>query len=374
MNNSIHRISLDIHDTGSQVSINAKKGDTARSIYITLQENSKPYRIADGCYAVFTGVKPDGNYLFNDCAIKDNVITYDFTEQTVPVVGQVRCEIILYDANNERITSPRFDIIVNDVVYNDEEIVSSDEANALITATAEAKAITAEVEQKLANGEFVGEAGDDYVLTEADKEEIANMAKSPIDQHFNPTSPNAQSGIAVAEALASVPSGGSGEYILLCETTITAEDISEAGENGITRLVVGGEEEQFKSVRELVLDLYMPANDQKNFRFYAGFSTDGTSDIYNAKLIGGHTDGILSIDTTKRTRTKLVTILNGSGKFMYSLLIRSSYGSSVYPNPSVGCVSYLDETAGVGNRNYIYCNGGGFKFPEGTIFKVYGRY
>ena len=160
MNNSIHRISLDIHDTGSQVSINAKKGDTARSIYITLQENSKPYRIADGCHAVFTGVKPDGNYLFNDCTIKDNVITYDFTEQTVPVVGQVCCEIILYDANNERITSPRFDIIVNDVVYNDEEIASSDEANALITATAEAKAITAEVEQKLANGEFVGEKGE----------------------------------------------------------------------------------------------------------------------------------------------------------------------------------------------------------------------
>ena len=160
MNKSVHRISLDIHDTASQSSINAKKGDTARSIYITLQENSKPYRIAEGCHAVFTGVKPDGNYLFNDCTIKDNVIIYDFTEQTVPVVGQVRCEVALYDANNERITSPRFDIIVNDVVYNGEDIVSSDEANALISATAEAKAITAEVEQKLANGDFVGEKGE----------------------------------------------------------------------------------------------------------------------------------------------------------------------------------------------------------------------
>jgi hypothetical protein len=160
MNNSVHRISLDIHDTASQVSISAKKGDTARSIYITLQENGKPYRIAEGCYAVLSGVKPDGNYLFNDCTIKDNVIIYNFTEQTVPVMGRVKCEIVLYDANKERITSPRFDIVVEDVVYNDEEIVSSDEANALITATAEAKAITAEVEQKLANGDFVGEKGD----------------------------------------------------------------------------------------------------------------------------------------------------------------------------------------------------------------------
>lgn len=160
MNNSIHRISLDIHDTGSQVSISAKKGDTARSIYITLQESGKPYRIAEGCYAVFSGEKPDGNFLFNNCTIKDNVIIYDFTEQTVPVVGQVNCELILYDANIKRITSPHFVIIVNDVVYNDEEIVSSEEATALISATAEVKAITTEVEQKLANGEFVGKKGD----------------------------------------------------------------------------------------------------------------------------------------------------------------------------------------------------------------------
>ena len=175
MNNSIHRISLDIHDTGSQVSISAKKRDTARSIYITLTENGKPYKIAEDCYAVLTGVKSDNNYLYNDCTIKDNVIVYDFTEQTVPVVGQVHCEIILYDTDNERITSPRFDIVVDEGVYNDEEIVSSDEATALITATAEAKAITAEVEQKLANGDF---NGDDYILTEEDKNEIAETVKA----------------------------------------------------------------------------------------------------------------------------------------------------------------------------------------------------
>ena len=178
MNNSIYRISLDIHDTGSQVSISAKKGDTARSLHITLQENSKPYRIEDGCYAVFTGVKSDGNYLFNDCIIKDNVIVYDFTEQTVPVVGQVKCEVVLYDSNNERITSPHFDIMVEDVIYNDEEIFSSDEANALISATAEAKAITAEVEQKLANGEFVGEKGekgDPFTYEDFTEEQLASL-------------------------------------------------------------------------------------------------------------------------------------------------------------------------------------------------------
>ena len=46
-----------------------------------------------------------------------------------------------------------------------------------------------------------GKDGADYVLTEADKEEIANMAKPVADQTYNPESENAQSGIAVAEAL-----------------------------------------------------------------------------------------------------------------------------------------------------------------------------
>lgn len=227
MNNSIHRISLDIHDAGSQVSISAKKGDTARSLHITLTENGKPYRIAEGCYAVFTAIKPDKNYLFNDCTIKDNVIIYNFTEQTVPVVGQVRCEVILYDANNERITSPSFDIVVDDTVYNDEEIVSSDEATALISATAEAKAVTAEVEQKLANGDFVGEKGD--------KGDNADC-----DQTYNPESPNAQSGIAVEQAV-NKPWQVIEDVVLEADTStflLTGEQISGFKEIHITALII----------------------------------------------------------------------------------------------------------------------------------------
>lgn len=46
-----------------------------------------------------------------------------------------------------------------------------------------------------------GKEGADYVLTEADKLEIADMAKPVADQTYNPESNNAQSGTAVAEAV-----------------------------------------------------------------------------------------------------------------------------------------------------------------------------
>ena len=191
MNNSIHRISLDIHETASQVSIYAKKGDTARSLHITLQENGRPYRIAEGCSAVLTAHKPDGNPLVNDGTIEENSILYTFTDQTAAAVGVVRCEVVLYDSQNNRITSPRFDIVVEDRVYNDEEIISSHEANALISALAKAK----DVYQKSENGEFDGEKGEkgdpgepgytpqkgvDY-FTEADKAEIIGEANKHTD-------------------------------------------------------------------------------------------------------------------------------------------------------------------------------------------------
>lgn len=194
MNKAIYRISLDIHDTSSQVSLSVKKGDTARSIHIILTEKGKPYKIAEGCFATLSGKKADGNYLYNDCIIKDNIIIYDFTKQTTPVVGKVDCDINLYNANGDSITSPHFVLIVEDRVYNGEEIESSPEATALIHAVfqaeeSEQKAKTSaeaaksaqeaaessadeakesadataeclkEIKTKLANGEFKGETG-----------------------------------------------------------------------------------------------------------------------------------------------------------------------------------------------------------------------
>ena len=165
MNNSIHRISLDVHDTGSQVSISAKKGDTARSLHITLTENGKPYRIAEGCSAVFYMKKPadingDRATVYNDCNIEGNLICYDILSANTENVGVADCEVTLIGKDGRVITSPHFTIVIDETLINEDAVVGTNEFSALVSATNEAKAITAEVEQKLANGEFVGEKGD----------------------------------------------------------------------------------------------------------------------------------------------------------------------------------------------------------------------
>lgn len=199
MKPSDYKISLDILESQSQYSLPMKKGDTARVVYITLREGGVPYEIGTDCFAVLSGRKPDGTVLENNCVIKGNTIIYEITPQTTAVSGLVDCEIKLYGVDNGLICSPRFSIIVDERVVGDEEIESTSEYSALTnlygTAISTIKAaedaaksandIADDLQSKLDSGELKGEKGD----------------TPAIDQDYNPTSENAQSGVAVAEAV-----------------------------------------------------------------------------------------------------------------------------------------------------------------------------
>lgn len=161
MNYSTYRASLDIHASGSQAVLHAKKGETKRRILITLTERGKPYLISSDCTAVFTATKPDGNIIYNDCAIDNNIICYNFTEQTTAAEGKLDCEIRLYGADNALIISPGFDLIVDAAVYEDGDVIESGtEVSALTALVSEATTLISTVNTKLENGEFNGPKGE----------------------------------------------------------------------------------------------------------------------------------------------------------------------------------------------------------------------
>lgn len=160
MNKTIFRLSLDIHEIYSQATISIKRFDTTGRLVITLMESGKPYQIEEGCYAVFTCVKKDGNILHNDCVIQNNTIIYDFSKTTTSTSEKMGCEIILYNEEGEVLISPRFTIIVYDSVYSEEEVEGSHEYLSLINTLSEAKSMIANIESKLKNGEFKGDKGD----------------------------------------------------------------------------------------------------------------------------------------------------------------------------------------------------------------------
>lgn len=150
MNSSVYKISLDIHKAESQAVLNMKKYDTdSRRIQISLTENGKPYRLTSDCSAVFSAKKPDNTAIYNDCSVlyEDNIITYDVTAQTTATVGILDCEIRLRNNEGKFLTSPRFVINVTDRVCDDDDIISTDEVNALQMLLNEAANIIEELKK-----------------------------------------------------------------------------------------------------------------------------------------------------------------------------------------------------------------------------------
>ena len=126
MNYAVHKISLDIHKPESQVVLNVKQIDTGRKIKISLTEDGRPYVLTPDCLAIFKAKTPDGKDIKMDCAIDGNVIIYTISFQTTATLGEVECEIMLYNESGMLITSPRFVIIVNDRVHSEGSIAEPD--------------------------------------------------------------------------------------------------------------------------------------------------------------------------------------------------------------------------------------------------------
>lgn len=134
MKYAVSRITLDLQDTSSPITLSAKQGDSMREIICGFRDDNGPYKIDPGCAVVFTAEKPDGNRIFNECTLEGNFVRYRFTAQTVSVLGALKCEFKIYEDMSQppKLTSPRFMINVEEPVFNDGDIPeSSYEFNAI---------------------------------------------------------------------------------------------------------------------------------------------------------------------------------------------------------------------------------------------------
>lgn len=182
MNYSNYSFTLDLQIHQSQVSIPVSLKDTARKLYITFIDGRKPYTIPDGCKAIFVGFKPDGTTLFNDCIIQENkTVIYEFTEQTANVEGIVNCEIRLYGADGQQLTSSQFIMIVDENVTRD-NFISENESTAIDNIIhAEIGRVEAEAEREAAEknrkelADFLATSGGVIVSDEEPQEELANV-------------------------------------------------------------------------------------------------------------------------------------------------------------------------------------------------------
>lgn len=183
MNFLEHRFTLDVRRDASKVCVRVRKGDTARRLRIALVQGVVPYEIRSDCYAMFSAVKPDGNRLFNPCTIEDNRIVYELTPQTTAVIGLVECEIRLYGADDALITSPGFDLIVDEVLYDEDKVPQSEtEVNALTGLISDAAEVIADGKELIGEfGSALGQIEGVRDEAEAAAEEAAEQAQAAAD-------------------------------------------------------------------------------------------------------------------------------------------------------------------------------------------------
>lgn len=132
--------------------IYAQQGDNKSVLRFTLSEGSKSYDLS-GLTVKFAAAKADGTYLYNDCAVVGNEIVYAFTDQTAAALGISVCQFKLIGSNSDVKSTPTFVMSVGRNPYSEQVIIDS---------SSEYTALTAEIallEQKLANGDFIGEQG-----------------------------------------------------------------------------------------------------------------------------------------------------------------------------------------------------------------------
>lgn len=154
-----YRIRLDVSKADHQSEIVVKQNDTrTRVVRAYLSNGSKAYEIVDGVSAVVRGKKPSGAILYNACEIDGNFVVFELTNQMIAEAGRVECEITLTGLDGEVLTSPSFLVFVEEKIYSDNEIESTDEYTQLQKheaaenrrEQAEAVRIAAETERSVA--------------------------------------------------------------------------------------------------------------------------------------------------------------------------------------------------------------------------------
>ena len=131
-------IALDFGRKGSE-KVYAKQGDAdTRIVVVHPVFRGEALKLKSGITARVLITKPDGHTVFNDAEIEDNDIVIVLTSQCLACDGNAVAEVSLYEG--ERVlTSTSFEINIERLVFDENEVESSDEYGALVAIIAEAE-------------------------------------------------------------------------------------------------------------------------------------------------------------------------------------------------------------------------------------------
>ena len=196
-----------------------------------------------------------------------------------------------------------------------------------------------------------------------------------VDQTYSPESENAQSGKAVAQALANVGGG----YTKILSGEVTQENVDNAGENGLTVVSFGNANVSFAPYDEILICIDTPATSEINpatTPLYIAFSQGQNFSLADGDVFlraqGTSAWAGLIENTKNKIRVK------GNFKedtFLYGEVFKNGHATSLgYAGTSNGWTSIA--TSFVKNKKkyvHITTANQSYKFQTGTTVTVYGR-
>lgn len=210
-------ITLDLLETGSPVIIKAKQNDrNTRYIAAHLYVDGLAYPVPSGTEIAFRYKKSDGTAGFYDAlpdnspaiTVSGNTVTVELVEQVLTAAGCVHCEINMYNAASEKLTTFTFEISVEESVLTDAEIISSDYYNVLTAEIAKAlQAVTDATEQAENAAQSAQDAADSASMS---KDWAAGQSVTYSGSHVSIAYAGAQR-IASITAYGETPQGGTTE-------------------------------------------------------------------------------------------------------------------------------------------------------------------
>jgi hypothetical protein len=212
-------------------------------LLINLTNGGKTHKLAEGSMAVLSAKKSNGKYLFNKCSIVENntAIRYNFTTATTDTPGIMQCELLIADPTEKSILSPRFMLMVDDVI-NGDEIWSEDENLFFTQAVAQESAREKNEKDRTSaeNARVIAEGfrKADYRRIESRVENLESAAKGNLYQttEISDASKSIQLHNALPYGILSRLGGGVKKIVLALPFTLDRDtlNLSKISENSFT--------------------------------------------------------------------------------------------------------------------------------------------
>lgn len=130
-----YSLMLDTHKGGCQATIEGIKTQDlgSRFVEISFLDGSRPFTVPDGSLATVWAIKPSGSTTYFSADIVNNKLCFLLKTDVIEEAGSVICEARIV-SEGKLITAPRFRLIVEDTLYDDEAVEAQDEFSALTEA------------------------------------------------------------------------------------------------------------------------------------------------------------------------------------------------------------------------------------------------